>query len=149
MSQAKWLQIGFFLYLVGEAKELFSSYPVQHSGLESHEMCDNHILLYQQISKSKTTYNINVAHYFFRPPRVHCVLLLHRGPLCSVQLAKYTHTIRMYQEQINMIFYFINQEYLSKHFMIKTCVCVLFGLKRGQLVYIVKKDTDLEQYILK
>ena len=44
--------------------------------------------------------------------------------------AKYTHTIRMYQEQINMIFYFINQEYLSKHFMIKTCVCPFWSKKR-------------------
>ena len=146
MSQAKWLQIGFFLYLVGEAKELFSSYPVQHSGLESHEMCNNYILVDIKIQN----YNVECGLLFFQTSQ---------GPLCPItpsrpivqciQLAKYTHTIRMYQEQINMIFYFINQEYLSKHFMIKTCVCVLFGLKRGQLVYIVKKDTDLEQYILK
>ena len=128
MSQAKWLQIGFFLYLVGEAKELFSSYPVQHSGLESHEMCDNHILLYQQISKSKTTYNINVAHYFFRPPRVHCVYYSIEAH-CVVYSQQSTH-IRMYQEQINMIFYFINQEYLSKHFMIKTCVFLSFWSKK-------------------
>ena len=42
---------------------------------------------------------------------------------CVVYSQQSTH-IRMYQEQINMIFYFINQEYLSKHFMIKMMYCL-------------------------
>ena len=128
MSQAKWLQIGFSYILQGKQKSCF--HPTQCSIVGQNPMkCA--IIIYQQISKSKTIM-LNVAYYFFRPPRVHCVLLLHRGPLCSAytQLAKYTHTIRMYQEQINMIFYFINQEYLSKHFMIKTCVCPFWSKKR-------------------